>query len=152
MSSARDSGFCTASTTVGDDLMGPTDLNGNPMLSSTCVDEVLQSLLQQQQAPQQQLPQQSSSTDTPPTFQRQSNVMPQPLDLSVDVSRFWTLFKPMYAHIYLVCRTCNDEMYKDSQKLAYDGERTRFTHTLCRVCTKINIMIRELYIQNIAPK
>ena len=79
-------------------------------------------------------------------LQRQANVMApqQPLDLSVDVSRFWTLFKPMYAHFYFVCRVCNDDMYKDSQKLAYDGERTRFTHTLCRVCTKVNLTIREL--------
>ena len=89
-----------------------------------------------------------------PVLQRQANVMApqQPLDLSVDVSRFWTLFKPMYAHFYFVCRACNDDMYKDSQKLSYDGERTRFTHTLCRVCTKVNLTMRELYIQNIAPK
>ena len=44
----------------GDDLMGQTDLNANPALSSSiCVEEVLQSLMQQH-APQQ--PPQSSTS------------------------------------------------------------------------------------------
>lgn len=81
-----------------------------------------------------------------------SAFMPLVDNTSVDPTMLWKLFKPMFMHFYMSCRNCNNRMYHDHQKIVYDGEYTRFYHTSCQPCTKINLLIRDLYINYMTPK